>query len=234
MPLVSLFPFITALKQRPGVPVADVDTRVEAERLAGTSLGIVSTTMDAYASTETHSGVAVTSADLVLPVYTSLTPNGPAVRLCTSSELTVPDGTTVPVSFNKLGNRRFLRFSVPAARTLRIRVSCPASDAFCAGLPQPDPDFVLSRAADVTVAEDATSTVEELDIAGDRRRLRARDLRLEPHQSRGDHPPRAHLHDCNHHRLRIRPMISNSPLRAFHRAFAVVCACCTARRLRRG
>jgi PKD repeat protein len=170
VPLGSLFSFITALKQRPGVPVADVDSRVEAERLVGTSLGIVSTTMDAYASTETHSGVAVTSADLVLPVYTAITPNGPAARLCTSSQLSVPDGATVPGSFNKLGNRRFLRFSVPAARTLRIRVSCPAADASCAGSPQPDPDFVLSRAADITVAEDATSAVEEIDVpvtAGD-------------------------------------------------------------------
>jgi PKD repeat protein len=166
VPLVSLFPFITALKQRPGVPTSDVDARVEAERLAGTSLGIVSTTMDAYASTETHSGVAATSVDLVLPVYAPVTPNGPAVRLCASSQLSVPDGTTVIGSFNKLGNRRFLRFSLPAARTLRIRVSCPASDATCAGLPQPDPDFVLSRASDVTVADEGTSTVEERSIAG--------------------------------------------------------------------
>jgi len=165
VPLVSLFPFITALRQRPGVPTAAVDARVEAERVAGTSLGIVSTTMDAYASTETHSGVAVTSADLVLPVYTPITPGGPAVRLCASSQLSVPDGTTVTGSFNKLGNRRFLRFSLPADRTLRIRVSCPASDATCAGLPQPDPDFVLSRASDVTVAEEE-STVEELDVPG--------------------------------------------------------------------
>jgi PKD repeat protein len=170
VPLVSLFPFITALKQRPGVPAAQVDTRVEAERLAGTSLGIVSTTMDVYATTETHSGVAPASADLVLPVYAPITPNGPAVRLCASSELTVPGGANVAGAFNKLGNRRFLRFSVPAARTLRVRVSCPSSDADCAGLPRPDPDFVLSRAGDATIAEDGTSTVEELEVpatAGD-------------------------------------------------------------------
>jgi PKD repeat protein len=170
VPLVSLFPFITALKQRPGVPGAEVDARVEAERVAGTSLGIVSTTMDAYATTETHSGVAPVSADLVLPVYTPIVPNGPAVRVCASSELTVPGGAVVPGTFNKLGNRRFLRFSVPAARTLRIRVSCPASDATCGGLPQPDPDFVLSRAAEVTISEDSAPRVEELDVpatAGD-------------------------------------------------------------------
>jgi len=170
VPLVSLFPFITALKQRPGVPVAAVDARVEAERLAGTSLGIVSTTMDAYATTETHSGVAPVSADLVLPVYTSITPNGPAMRVCAAAELTVPGGTVVPGTFNKLGNRRFLRFSVPAARTLRIRVSCPATDATCLGLPQPDPDFVLSRAGESTVSQADTPRVEELDVpatAGD-------------------------------------------------------------------
>lgn len=164
VPLVSLFPYITALKQRPGVPVVAVDARVEAERLAGTSLGIVSATMDAYATTETHSGVAPVSADLVLPVYTPIAPNGPAVRLCTSSEITVPGGAVVPGTFNKLGNRRFLRFSVPAARTLRIRVSCPASDATCGGLPQPDPDFLLSRASEVTIAEGSAPRVEELDV----------------------------------------------------------------------
>jgi hypothetical protein len=150
--------------------VAAVDARVEAERVAGTSLGIVSTTMDAYATTETHSGVAPVSADLVLPVYTPIAPNGTAVRLCASSELTVPGGAVVPGTFNKLGNRRFLRFSVPAARTLRIRVSCPATDATCAGSPGPDPDFVLSRAGEVTVAEQAAPNVEELDVpatAGD-------------------------------------------------------------------
>jgi PKD repeat protein len=170
VPLVSLFPFVTALKQRPGVPVAAVDARVEAERVAGTSLGIVSTTMDAYATTETHSGVAPVSADLVLPIYTPIVPNGTGVRLCASSELTVPGGAVVPGTFNKLGNRRFLRFSVPAARTLRIRVSCPATDATCIGSPGPDPDFVLSRAGEVTVAEQAAPNVEELDVpatAGD-------------------------------------------------------------------
>jgi PKD repeat protein len=170
VPLVSLFPFIAAIKQRPGVPAAAVDARVEAERLAGTSLGIVSTTMDAYATTETHSGVAPLSADLVLPVYTPIALNGPAVRVCASSELTVPGGAIVPGTFNKLGNRRLLRFSVPGGRTLRIRVTCPATDATCAGLPQPDPDFVLSRASEFTVAESETPRVEELDVpatAGD-------------------------------------------------------------------
>jgi PKD repeat protein len=161
VPQVSLFSFVTALKRRPGVPAALVDARVAAEGLAGTSLGIDAVGMNAYATTETHSSVAPASADLVLPVYTPIAVNGPAVNLCTSSELTLPDGTSLDVSFNQLGNRRFLRFSLPGDRTIRIRVSCPSGDLTCSGLPRPDPDFVLSRAAERVVADEDTSTVEE-------------------------------------------------------------------------
>lgn len=170
VPLVSLFPFITALKQRPGVPGALVDARVEAEGIAGTSLGIDSAGMDAYASTETHSGVAAVSADLALPVYAPIAVNGTSVRMCGSSELTLPGGQTIQTAFNKLGNRRLLRFSVPAAQSIRIAVRCPTTDATCTGAPQPDPDFVLWRAGQLAVADDAGSTTEQRDInvtAGD-------------------------------------------------------------------
>ena len=165
VPLVSLFPFVTALKLRPGLPVAAIDTLVEAERVVGTSQGIVSRTMDAYATTETHSGVAASSADLVLPVYASIALNGPGVRVCGSSTITAPDGTDVPGTYNKLGNRRLLRFSVPAAQNIRIRATCLDNDPTCTGQPVPDPDFVLSRASDRTVAEDETPRVEQRDIA---------------------------------------------------------------------
>ncbi len=169
VPLTSLFAFISALKQRPGVPVALVDQLVEAERVPGTSLGIVSTTMTPYADTEIFSGVAPASADLVLPVYSVVAPNGPTVRVCTSSSLDTGSGV-VATSYNKLGNRRFLRFSVPGARAIRINVSCPANDTECAGSPVPDPDFVVSRAKDVTVSESDTPRVENLTFdatAGD-------------------------------------------------------------------
>ena len=169
VPLTSLFAFISALKERPGVPAALVDQLVEAERVPGTSLGIVSTTMTPYAATEIFSGVAPASADLSLPVYAVATPNGSTVRVCTSSSLDTGSGI-VATSYNKLGNRRFLRFSVPGTRTLRINVSCPATDADCAGSPVPDPDFVVSRAKDVTVSESDTPRVENLTLdatAGD-------------------------------------------------------------------
>jgi PKD repeat protein len=169
VPLTSLFPFITALKQRAGVPAAQVDQLVEAERIPGTNLGIVSTTMNAYATTETYSGVADCSSDLVLPVYTPIALNGSA-RLCTSSSIDVSAGTSLPGSYNALGNRRFLRFNVPSARTIRISVSCASADADCTGAIVPDPDFVVSRALSVTYAESDTPRFEQLDYpaaAGD-------------------------------------------------------------------
>jgi PKD repeat protein len=168
VPLTSLFPFITALKQRPGVPAAPVDQLVEAERVAATNMGIVSSTMDAYATTETHSGVDDSSSDLVLPVYTPIALDG-STRLCSSSSVNVGGGA-VAGSYNKLGNRRFLRFNVPSARTIRINVSCPSTDAACIGTVVPDPDFVVSQASSVTFAESETPRVEQLDYpaaAGD-------------------------------------------------------------------
>jgi hypothetical protein len=137
-----------------------VNSLVEAQGVPGTSLGIVSTTMNAYATTETHSGVSAVSADLVLPVYTPLAVPG-TTRLCSSSSIETADGTLTG-TYNKLGNRRFVRFSLPAATTLNIVVSCPSSDATCAGLPTPDPDFVLTRAATRVYAESATPRVEQL------------------------------------------------------------------------
>jgi len=172
VPLVSLFPFIAALKQRPGVPAAQVDQLVEAEQVAGTSLGIVSTSMNAYATTETHSGVAASSSDLVLPIYSPIAVNGPDVQLCTSDRVTTSDGpppTVVEGSYNKLGNRRFLRFSLPTARTITVTVNCN-STLYCAGTPVPDPDFVLWQGSSATYSESNDPLVERSTInaaAGD-------------------------------------------------------------------
>ena len=161
VPLASLFAFNTALKTRPGIPVAQVNTLVEAQGVPGTSLGIVSTTMNAYATTETHSGVSPVSADLVLPVYTQLAVPG-TTRLCSSSSIETADGTLTG-TYNKLGNRRFVRFSLPAAATLDVTVSCPSADLTCAGSPVPDPDFVLTQASTRVYAESGVPRVETLD-----------------------------------------------------------------------
>jgi hypothetical protein len=165
VPLTSLFSFNTALKQRAGVPDALVDQLVEAEQVPGTSLGIVSTTMDAYATTETHSGVAPTSADLVLPVYTPITLGGADARLCASD--TLDTGTEIEQGgYNKLGIRRFLRFNVPSLRTIRVTVTCSESDLSCAGDPVPNPDFFLSQASTLYYAGSTAPRIEELTVVG--------------------------------------------------------------------
>jgi len=162
VPLTSLFSFITALKERPGVPASAVDARVEAEGVSGSAYGIVSQSMDAYASTETHSSVAPTSTDLVLPVYSAITLNGPAVRVCGDTALTQPDGAVISGTYNSLGNRRFLRFTVPSARTIDIQVSCVSTDPTCQGSPQPDPDVVLTQGSDLSVFGTETGITEQV------------------------------------------------------------------------
>lgn len=165
VPLTSLFVFISALKQRPSMPVAAINLRVEAEGVPGTSFGIDSQNINAYATTETHSSVASVSADLVLPIYSEIALNGPSVRLCGDAEVTVPGGGVVPGIYNKLGNRRFLRFTVPSARVIDIRVTCNVSDASCVGLPQPDPDLVLSQGSNYQFSDSADAFTERLQTS---------------------------------------------------------------------
>jgi hypothetical protein len=113
--------------------------------------------------------VADSSSDLVLPVYTPIALGGSA-RLCTSSSVTSTTGAVIEGSYNKLGNRRFLRFNVPSARSIRITVSCASADADCTGTIVPDPDFVVTRGRSITFAESSTPRLEQLDyaaVAGD-------------------------------------------------------------------
>ncbi|MGB5103002.1 MAG: PKD domain-containing protein, partial [Steroidobacteraceae bacterium] len=154
-PLTSLFSFVTALKLHPSVvPVAAaVTSRVDVEG------GIVAATMDAYATTETNAGDV--DETIVLPVYSAMTLNGPTVRRCAD----VTEG-----SYNKLGNRRFVRFNVPSARTISVRVECPSSDASCTDSPAPDPDLILSRGELLWFGDSTDARVEEIDAnvtAGD-------------------------------------------------------------------
>lgn len=123
-PLTSIFPFIVGLKSRPGVPAAAVDALVEAQEMEGPA-------MDPYATTETNDGG---SAD-TLPVYADLALNGPAVRVC---------GDAAIGTFNRLGNRRFLRFSLSGTRTVTIRVTYVALPGDPVN-PVPDPDLVIFR-----------------------------------------------------------------------------------------
>ncbi len=115
-PLGSLFPFIVAVKERPGVPPEAVERLVARQ-------GVVAANMDAFATNETNDGA---NGD-VLPVYTDIFLNGETRTVCGNTD----DGV-----YNAIGNRRFLKFDVPSARTIDIRVAA-VSNA------NADPDLVL-------------------------------------------------------------------------------------------
>jgi hypothetical protein len=142
-PLSSLFPFIVALKQRPGVPGSAVDQLVAAQ-------GIVAASMEPFGSTETDSG----GVGDVLPIYTDLFLNDNSPRtVCSNVDAGV---------FNKLGNRRFLKFNVPAATTIDIRVVSPDVNG-------PDPDLVLFKGttrivSDCSGPDPATGCTEPVTV----------------------------------------------------------------------
>ena len=81
--------------------------------------------IDAFGTTEINSG-GVAEA---LPLYRDITLNGPGVIVC---------GSATAGTYNKIGNRRFLKFSLANAGSITIRVTSSG-----AGIPAPDPDFWL-------------------------------------------------------------------------------------------
>jgi hypothetical protein len=140
--LTSIFPLVTGLKAEAGAPVAGIDALVAAQAIRAIDI-------DAFGSTETNDG----GIDESLPIYTEVALNGGIATVCGSAEL----GT-----FNKLGNRRFLKFSVPSARTITVRVV-----SIGPGTPIPDPDFVLFGDGLPQVSQADGSAVEEASYAVD-------------------------------------------------------------------
>ncbi|MCJ7453228.1 MAG: hypothetical protein MUO39_12245 [Steroidobacteraceae bacterium] len=125
VPLSSIFAFAAALKQRAGVDDALVNALVGGQ-------DIVAGTINPYATTETNNG----GLPDALPVYEQLTLNGPTVEVC---------GTRDAGVYNKLGNRRHLRFNVPGTRQIQILVT-----AYDGASPPdariPDPDLYIWKA----------------------------------------------------------------------------------------
>jgi hypothetical protein len=125
--LPTIFPFWSAIKAaRPG-------DQVVLDQL--TTAQAISPIADHYGTGETNSA----GSAHVLPVYSPITLNGPAVNLCSTNEF--GGGSTGAV--NKLGSRRFLRFSssAPSPSTVTITMtatSIPAGEFA-------DPDFLLHR-----------------------------------------------------------------------------------------
>ncbi|HET7202393.1 MAG TPA: hypothetical protein VFI92_03410 [Steroidobacteraceae bacterium] len=139
--LVSLYPFVAALRADPGAPVAAIDALVESQQVFGTG---------PYGAGETNFG-GITEAE---PVYAPLTLGGGATRVC---------GTRAAGTYNKLGNRRFLRFSLASATDVTIRVEYTSTGSQTGG-PDPDPDLVLYQAGLLDFSQE-TGTSEVLPIA---------------------------------------------------------------------
>ena len=121
--LSGIFSFITALKARnPGVATG-IDAIVSGQ-------GIASSTMDDFGSTETNNGGAAEN----LPIYRNLTVNGSSINVCSS---------TANGEANKLGNRRYLRFTVPHSATIQVVAQAAVGK---------DPDLVLHQKGQQTWA----------------------------------------------------------------------------------
>jgi len=115
----TIFSFIEALKATRPLDAAAINTLVAAQN-------IDAATIDAFATTETHSPLPN-----LLPVYASITKGVPVVVRNTGSALQ---------HYNKVGNHRFLRYVAPASETITITVTTSNPNAA-----EADPDFLIFR-----------------------------------------------------------------------------------------
>ena len=149
--VTSVFPFLNAIK-------ADHPADNVALDLLAASQEIGSISTDFGESATNNTG----SAD-VLPIYTALTVNGPAVNLCSTDEFS----SGITGATNKLSSRRFIRFTPPATGGVTITqtaTSIPDGD-------YADPDFWVHRqgrlAASIGPPNDAcTNTADASWVPG--------------------------------------------------------------------
>lgn len=138
--LTSVFQFVDALKATAGAPDSAINTLVNSQGIH---------VADQWGSTETNDG----SVPQVLPIYTQLTLNGAVQTVC---------GTTTAGTFNKIGNRVFLRFSIAAASLVTVRAQYNATGSTAPFSPVPDPDIVLYKNGFLDLAESTANGLETL------------------------------------------------------------------------
>ncbi len=138
--LTSVFPFVDALKDTAGAPDSAISTLVNSQGIH---------VADEWGSTETNDG----SVPQALPIYTQLALNGAAQTVC---------GTTIAGTYNKIGNRLFLRFSVAATSLVTVRAQYTATGSTAPFSPVPDPDIVLYKNGFLDIAETTTNSLETL------------------------------------------------------------------------
>jgi PKD repeat protein len=141
--LTSLYAFIDALKALPGAPTGGIDALLQARSITGTG---------AFGNGETNNDTIPES----LPVYKDVTLEGGPTRVC---------GTRTAGTYNKLGNRQFLRLVLGSSRTVTIRAQYTTEGSESPFTPAPDPDIVLFRAGFLAAAEGTAAGEETLTRA---------------------------------------------------------------------
>jgi hypothetical protein len=132
--LTSIFTFIAMLQDANPAEAGLIDGLVTDQAIA--------TIVDTYGTNETN---AAGSAD-VLPVYTPVDVNGSAVNVCSTDEFT----SAATSATNKLGSRRYLRFT--AGSSVTYTFSAVATDVPAGEVA--DPDLVLHRAGPLQISEE--------------------------------------------------------------------------------
>jgi hypothetical protein len=137
--VTSIFSFAEALRAARPADVAGINSLLEAKSIVGAG-------NDRYGSGETNN--AGNALD-VLPVFTTLQPDGTPVTVCSIGG----DGFGDFGTFNKLSNRRLLRFQLTQAGRYRVAVS--GGD---------DADVALFRGDFIDIAQTEGDDVIERDL----------------------------------------------------------------------
>ncbi len=150
--LTSVFTFASYLRDENPADVAAINALLASGDISGGNGGI-----DLYGEEETNAGAAdgVTETDDVLPLYTNIPTNNFQRTLCSNAD---------QGDFNKLSNRRYLKFTVDAAGTFRFRLEATTRPLGS----NVDPDFAIyGTDGFVTGGFDGPAEFEQQDIALD-------------------------------------------------------------------
>ncbi|HUL83349.1 MAG TPA: hypothetical protein VL131_14460, partial [Gammaproteobacteria bacterium] len=130
----SIFPFINALQQSQPEDVAlNIDALVRAEGM--------DSIVDDFGSTETHFGTP--PSPLLASTYDRVTVNGAASTVCSLNDFR----SDASGAIDKLGSRRYVRFSAPTSGTYTFRATAVNPPAAA------DPDLVLYQAGQIAISE---------------------------------------------------------------------------------
>jgi len=131
----SIFPFINGLQKAAPQDALNIDALVRAEGM--------DSIVDDYGTTETHFGTPQTPK--LTSVYDSVTVNGGASNVCSLDAFK----STASGSVDKLGSRRYVRFSVTTSGTYTFKATAVNPPAAA------DPDLVLHQIGEIARSEGA-------------------------------------------------------------------------------